>query len=1090
MVHYFRQLRILQPEIIAMEQVTGYKAHEHYPATQALAQWAGYELIEEHVSELSEIAAARRPRWLGIYMRQDLVQEHKPKWASWVKWLNNTPATLGAHEELPTWECTTFEPSYKTAEMYMEATLMPGPIRPWTKHEIVQYRIPGLHQKQPAFMHAYGNQHSLPHHLLHSKGLLGFFVQQGNTFRFWAPWEQAYLHIQVGDIILLKPATLSWQSLGNMIAIPHAVLQLMNVHRIQRPQEDFPEAKEVFTKLLASRATVKNTTRLQDDYAWYIAKQGRTEQLQLRLSTFVTATQWQENKTGHRTLQLPHQAWWHPQQGLVAEAELPTQLYHDTYEHLQIDEWEIQLSQLGEAFGPYHIQQADPTLSIMRVWESRFLPKHDKTADIQTLQWNCSKITLLPAEDTSTTAEQAHPRADYSITILAKQDNQIYIYELPKQTQWKVIREQHPSLAGKWQDQYGPLISNQYPTPLMVIHNQPPPAIRTIDRNFQMSSLHAVKVEISKVYKADIIKIHLRGPQHDLQQTLHLWDKAFSPEWLAFHGIAFHYQDLAEKGHIYLLRPVPKHLQNQQPMTPTTAITQIMPIRLIQTGLSHYQNEELDIVPLIIKRYGHVLGEARMAPTDTMEGLLQLLQHSFAIQEYGQQPALISFGKRCTETTTVQDLIQRKATTTTTLPRQVIICQVVDPLLGGGPEAGSKQAFRQMIQAKTASMLMEFGMNLTTIPPVITKLEDQIGHTRLHHLHHAEAAATRYDTFAQLCKDCGIELPNDKPTLSITQEKFRKMARTTTHTTAEDFEVDSYLLQTGFFQNADRTAATVLAHFQPRTSGIFLTNKKQTTTWLTTKQSISEDELAMFVVGTNLEVTLPAEEVTAPAMDPQGRAVLLQGTLVQFGSKAILCPEAKDQQGENPTVQVCAVVVYKEDMDDPTWQGILNSPVKTVKALLALQGFAEVIGRPWSRIYKAGEVLAPAHLADSVQFHAEVHTNRMEQLLARSGFIKIYLIPKDGTGRPSSNYKIIWNVGAPQQLDSMTAGTAGVAGLVKTKKGYGLKVKKEAYGQFWKLLHPDQPLPPDQDFLYIYRVQPFPNGTTKKAIIQWGKTNQ
>jgi hypothetical protein len=58
------------------------------------------------------------------------------------------------------------------------------------------------------------------------------------------------------------------------------------------------------------------------------------------------------------------------------------------------------------------------------------------------------------------------------------------------------------------------------------------------------------------------------------------------------------------------------------------------------------------------------------------------------------------------------------------------------------------------------------------------------------------------------------------------------------------------------------------------------------------------------------------------------------------------------------------------------WTRIQSSPVKTAKDLMALEGFADLLGRPWRRAYRSKGLAVETRFADSVQFHCEFQKSR------------------------------------------------------------------------------------------------------------------
>ena len=544
-------------------------------------------------------------------------------------------------------------------------------------------------------------------------------------------------------------------------------------------------------------------------------------------------------------------------------------------------------------------------------------------------------------------------------------------------------------------------------------------------------------------------------------------------------------QDVSEKEVNLIFRPLPPHFQPQKTALPILALQKLIPVRLLQTGLAHFEVEEPQQPSFIVKLHSRVVATINVDPLQSFSPILALLRHSFYINEFGLTPALVSRGKRCGDDCTFQDLLEDRKVRDPQA-RNYIVAHVVLPLIGGGlPDLGAKNAQRQLLQSKVAGLLLEVGIPPVQIASVTTKLINQAGWAKLNHLCYVESMQSKHESLMLLCSDAGIMLPKPSPILQKVEGRLKKQAKT--NILDEDFEVDTYLLQDGFFLNEDNTKASILSSFQPGSSGVILSNIKQAEPWLSTQQPISTDELAMMVTGLQTPTTaMPWQLVQAPAHNAAGKAVLLQGALIQFGARNIKLPPSTDKEMNVEPVPVCAVSVYKEDYDLKTWEALVKSPVKTVKALLALHGFANMIGRPWGRSFKDQHGPSTPQEATSIHFHAECANDRFDQFLARSGFLKVYVIPKDESGKPKDVYRIVWHSGTPQAIDAMTAGVAGVAGLVRNKKGYGLRCQREAFDGLWKILHPDQDPPIEHKHTKQYRVQPFPNGTTKEAIQAWG----
>lgn len=56
---------------------------------------------------------------------------------------------------------------------------------------------------------------------------------------------------------------------------------------------------------------------------------------------------------------------------------------------------------------------------------------------------------------------------------------------------------------------------------------------------------------------------------------------------------------------------------------------------------------------------------------------------------------------------------------------------------------------------------------------------------------------------------------------------------------------------------------------------------------------------------------------------------------------------------------------------------------------------------------------------------------RLQSLLKRSGFNKVFMTPKCPQGTPDENWRVIWLPLQPSQIESKSAALTGAAGLVR-----------------------------------------------------------
>lgn len=135
--------------------------------------------------------------------------------------------------------------------------------------------------------------------------------------------------------------------------------------------------------------------------------------------------------------------------------------------------------------------------------------------------------------------------------------------------------------------------------------------------------------------------------------------------------------------------------------------------------------------------------------------------------------------------------------------------------------------------------------------------------------------------------------------------------------------------------------------------------------------------------------------------------------------------------------------------------------------------------------------VAPA-LADSVQFHAAFQVGqRFSTLLRRSGFSKIYICPKTEQGVYDDHWKVIWLPANTNilELESQANSIAGAAGLVRARKGIGLRVETNNFSKAWSTLKPDMEVPETSPLKWKLKIHPLPLGTTPEVLRQWALKN-
>ena len=1075
------QLRIHRPKLVMLEQVAGFSQHEQDPVVQRLIQWAGYKELFTDVFDLADLTPVKRNRFLGLYARDDLIIEDfcadswpKPDPIAWQAFDAVFPLTIAENSK--------FAPTNADLARYFDPEWLPGKLKVWKQQEILKYRIPIGNCKLPTFMHLYGQQHTLNPQRLLSMGLFGHFQRQGTVIRFWTPVEIALLHGLPNACALLKPNTLSWESLGNAIFPAHAAFLMVHALKLLKFIADDVEPNKIVKQQIEMRLRASGTCLKQDDYAWYVGTPDATQSLKDRVQFFVEQMHWQQESSQIR--EWPAGKFFTAASGLqeiVAKIEMKQPQIAEISPTIPI--LHHHLATLFASPGEYGIIQFESTVmwkTIMELWDFKFWPKtvdlsvDDLTKPIQ--DFEVPEHIFLQEAFVSQDELTEIQNDSSKIGVLVREDNRLDLYEVDANSKWTDVRamclgkDQHFFRNGILLQETDVLKAGDEITTLL-------PLDFTKVMPGQLRMLQQVVMSCTIVQSTDIMQIICRGNLDSRQAWLKLFCSTEMHQWASQHGRQINYQHIDDSHWQLLYRP-----KGPKPATPIKLLRSQLYMHLIRQLLYSQTSVEDSAIAWTFKQEGKSIFHGWFPSNLQLRLTIEFLAFVHQLMDFPGQPVLLSSGVRCGDVVTLFELLAK-----TTRHERCVTTHLVEPLKGGGPS--SKQDFRQLVESGIASLLMEYGLGLAQTTSSTTKLVDQFGLPSLHHLLHGETGTTRYEKFELMCKSADVALPSSGPQRTKVEGKFKKIKSQQANRDSMKINVENYSLKEGFFLNADDTPALVLQQFTPATTGVILMDPQTAQDWLQATSDHPPDELGIYVVGTiNVPPRYTCTEIPAPAYDQQGREVLLNGQLIQVGAKDLKVASLQTADITTNEVQVMAITLWKSDFDEAMWNRLLAAPVKTTKDLLALEGFQGILGKPWARTFQDKGVIVTAALATSIQFHCEViKESRFTAMLRRSGFNRIYMTPKDETGKASPNWREIWLEGTALQIEAKTTNISGVAGLVQGKKSRGIRIEVSNFAVAWEKLRPGQEAPDTRTMKYQFRLQPIPLGIDASILQTWGE---
>lgn len=1081
LVHTICQAKIFKPKYLGLEQVAGFAEHKHFVLVKRLLTWANYRVVFEKVLDMSDVCPVRRSRWLALYQHED-VSCSNIEIQPWPK-MHRPAEDFDALHLMEDADVGEFQPAHHVAAKYFSKDFFPGRNKQCTQAQIIDMRLPKLNEVLPTFMKQYGNAHNLDEDLLKSKGLFGAFIQQGRTFRFFTPYEIMKLHVQNEPATMLKPATLAWQTMGNAIMTPHALFVLFHVFMLSKWLADDTMFAHCLDRMIHMRLKTTNSQVLFDKYAWYLGSSEDNHASQTKLNWLIQQLQW--------TNQESHPMW--PKgmfldviHGLCsfAPVDVPRSL------SMESPTIEFQVScqvALAVPPGEYGLLTVDANVTwrtLLSLWDFKLMPINVSLRpdhfdqEIMSII-DQSKVVLTPIKylDCIPTVPnmQAVPT---KLPLLHRQDFDLTLYEVENCTTWRQVRTQCKLPSHAMYDAFGQLHQE-----LAIKH---PILVDSTEHPFEPSSAQArflhhlaqAKFEVIMPPGTDILVLYVTGTVQSMEAFATFWLSENQIRWCAKHGRQVNVQQLDTGAMQVLYRP-----QLPTTATPVSIFRKELFVTMMKTALRTLQQS--DGIDWILKYQQRFLFRGHFAPDLSMSLIIPLFEHFFQMNPTRGTPALITMAKRCGDVCTLADLHARSKN------QQFVLTMIGDPMIGGAGTKNptTKQDHHKVIEVGIANLFLEYGVNISSVPDSTAALLHAAGEPRLHTLLFAEAPPQKYTSFEMLCAAAKIELPQHGPRYAQVNSKFKKLRSKEGEKQQQSIDVSQYALNDQFFRNADDSQATILQQYTPQSSGVMLLNSLEAEPWLYATTDLAPDELALYVIG---DIKIPDQfhvtRIHAPARDNQGREVLLNGKLVQMGSKHIRTMVGSDTIELND-IQVCSITVWRETIDPALWARIAAAPVRTVKELLTLEGHAGIMGKPWGRTFHKDGVKVDAGIATSMQFHCEMQKGpRFEALLRRSGFNNIFLTPKDSDGQPSKAWRIIWMPLSPKELEAKTTTISGTAGLIKGRKAIGLRVEEAAFSAAWKRLKPDQD-PPDQRILaHLFKLQPLPLGLDHTILRTWGES--
>ena len=385
------------------------------------------------------------------------------------------------------------------------------------------------------------------------------------------------------------------------------------------------------------------------------------------------------------------------------------------------------------------------------------------------------------------------------------------------------------------------------------------------------------------------------------------------------------------------------------------------------------------------------------------------------------------------------------------------VLHITTRIQGGG--SGGQHPQTVAVKNEIAGLLLDLQYDIAWVSKAVDTLFRHIGFSAASALLRGKDGS-RGQGILQALESVGVELPHKRSGAQDSQSSSRQLQAQKKR--PPQIDLTGVTIMQGFIVNEDGSEATQMQSFVPQSSGVMLAHLDQALPWIRENAVLSKDELGIIVVTqASLDTSLKHQSVTVPCAIPGGEAIILAGTLIQFGEKQLRCAEGVHKT-TNPA---CCSIAFT-----------LNQA-----------GCVQLIQSTWGRSLRNRGKAVAAPQATSVQLHGSTPPEHLITILQASGFNKIFCTPKNASGRQDIRFRIIWIEGDLPRLTTLSKQTSGCIGLVKGRNGMGLRFRQEDLTEAWKIICPSKEVPPDLQGATWIKVQPLPFGASRDMLLQWAK---
>ena len=1061
-----RKLRI---PIIMIEQVPGFPVHPHATLIQQQLRAFGYSTQWSRVIDSGDFGCASRKRWLTIASlihEPSIIPKQCVSWPSGI--CPKTPIQCGSIVDFNDEILKTLEITETAKRVASDQRFLPKGQRSNQRinpEVVLASRASDGTTTLPTFMAMYGRQHDLSQDQLLRSGYLGHFHKSHNgNIRCWHPLEIA-LHHTVWDSCATPTDLIEgWKFQGNQITMPHAVLVLANaINMIPHRACSIP-IHEALQGMWDSRLTNENSK---------IVSVGKTLVLtSLDNDSFDSDFQQHCQSLDEATKSgcFPFQTIWNGKNGWTTFAEIQaatdsslilSQITVPTEVEATQTFCPLQMGRIVSHNGHASFWFASdiPLIELEYVWDQHFQSEVMILEDEETIGY---AIELKKAS--SEKWELPHP--DYVVVTLIQQQclSLFGMNRIDKVTKhldtW--------GITSPIFDQFGPVTEESIGFPFLFLGlKEIMPAPLEISITIVAAAMTIVHPKASWDQEAFSFLIEGHGLDEASQITALFWESILSQDSLQQFGLWVS-KRLFPGSFVVKFESTTSNC----PIPPQVFWIAVV-VQATRRMMAQFADDQG--TPLSIKWKNRKIWEGKVIDTLKVCQIEAILKWTLTFAFAPAEPRLVHKGQSCTGSQIVSNLSKSNRSNS-------VLLHVSSSLEGGGFNNTQKTQAKNSI----ASTLLEAGYDLKWVAETTDAIMTKGPIKTIMKVSQLAGGIDRKKQVMQLCQDCSVQIPSleNKVVKAFAQTapgKFRKQQQ-------PQPLPEEYRIEPGYIKNADGTEVDQIFQVSAMATGLCLMTLEQATPWIRESQVISKDELGLFVIGSGeIKTSLSCKDLLLPCRNLEGQQVIIAGKLIQLGAKTMEQHSAKNPQVQLADCQVIALTIWKDDWNETEWQTFLKSTATTIKTVLGEEG-GHIISL-WGRSLRFQGKPAKEEAAQSIQIHGTFPKSELPKLLAKSGFCKIFVTPKNAAGRICDQWRVIWIPGDLAHVTTIAAKFPFCCGMIKGKTSLGLRFSQQKFPEAWATINPGIPVPVALGGETVFKIQPLPFGCTGDTLQQWASQN-